>query len=83
MTTKLPFWIFTFALASAVYSADEKGPADDWKPASSNQSGKEYPKVNSEGRVKFRIVAPDAKTVGCTCRERREFTKGEEGAWYG
>ena len=58
-------------------------PVDDWKTASSNQAGKEYPKVNSEGRVKFRIVAPEAKSVGCTFRESSEFTKGEDGAWYG
>lgn len=83
MTTKLSFWIFASALASGIYAADEKMPADDWKPASSNQSGKEYPKVNSEGRVKFRIVAPEAKTVGCTFRDSSEFTKGEDGAWYG
>jgi enterochelin esterase-like enzyme len=83
MTTKVSLWIFASALASGVYAADEKAPTDDWKPASSNQSGKEYPKVNSEGRVKFRIVAPEAKTVGCTFRDSSEFTKGEDGAWYG
>jgi enterochelin esterase-like enzyme len=83
MKTKLSLWIFVSALASSVYAADEKAPADDWKPASSNQSGKEYPKVNSEGRIKFRIVAPEAKTVGCTFRESSEFAKGEDGAWYG
>jgi enterochelin esterase-like enzyme len=67
----------------AVYAGENKAPADDWKPATSNQAGKEYPKVNSERRVKFRIVAPDAKSVGCTFRESSEFTKGEDGAWYG
>lgn len=83
MTTKPFLWIFASALAWGVYAADDKAPSDDWKPASSNQSGKEYPKVNSEGRVKFRIVAPEAKTVGCTFRDSSEFTKGEDGAWYG
>jgi len=58
-------------------------PVEDWKPASSNQPGKEYPKVNSERRVKFRIVAPDAKKVGVSFRDSSEFTKGEDGAWYG
>jgi hypothetical protein len=33
--------------------------------------------------VKFRIVAPEAQTVGVTFRESSEFTKGEDGAWYG
>src|SRR5687768_12865917 len=63
--------------------AKENPPADDWKPASSNQPGKEYPQVNSEGRVRFRIVAPEAKDVGCTFRDSSEFKKGEDGAWYG
>jgi enterochelin esterase-like enzyme len=63
--------------------AQNDAPADNWKPASSNQPGKEYPMVNSEGRVKFRIVAPEAKSVGCTFRDSSDFTKGEDGAWYG
>ena len=63
--------------------AQDQAPADDWKPAASNQPGKEYPQVNSEGRVKFRIVAPEATSVGCTFRDSSEFTKGEDGAWYG
>lgn len=84
MRTTLSAFVFASALASGVCFAQEKAvPADDWKPASSNQPGKEYPKVNSEGRVKFRIVAPEAKTVGCTFRDSSEFAKGEDGAWYG
>lgn len=70
-------------LAMGWCEAAEQTPADDWKPATSNQPGKEYPKVNSEGRVKFRIVAPEAKSVGCTFRDSSEFKKGEDGAWYG
>jgi enterochelin esterase-like enzyme len=75
--------ILTFVSMLGVYAAESKPPVDDWKSATSNQPGKEYPKVNSEGRVKFRIVAPEAKSVGCTFRESSEFAKGEDGAWYG
>src|SRR5581483_3082431 len=64
-------------------SALPEGIADDFKPASTNQPGREYPQVNSQGRVKFRIVAPDAKSVGVTFRESTEFVKGEDGAWIG
>lgn len=63
--------------------AQDNGPADDWKPASSNQPGKEYPKVNSEGRVKFRIVATNAQSVGVSFRDGSAFTRGDDGAWYG
>jgi enterochelin esterase-like enzyme len=83
MKTHIAVVVFSSIFSLAVYSAENKTPADDWKPASSNQPGKEYPKVNSERRVKFRIVAPEAKTVGCTFRESSEFTKGADGAWYG
>jgi enterochelin esterase-like enzyme len=58
-------------------------PKDDWKPATSNQPGKEYPQVNSEGRVKFRIVAPQAQSVTVSFRDSSTFTKGEDGAWVG
>ena len=83
MKTKLFLFVFASMLSGGVCLGQDKAPADDWKPASSNQPGKEYPKVNSEGRVKFRIVAPEAKSVGCTFRDSSEFKKGEDGAWYG
>jgi len=79
--------LFHFAtpivLLGALCRALAAEPINDWKPAPSNQAGKSYPQVNSEGRVKFRIVAPEAKSVGCTFRESSDFAKGEDGAWYG
>lgn len=60
-----------------------EGIADDFKPATTNQPGHEYPQVNSQGRIKFRIVAPEAKSVGVTFRDSTEFVKGEDGAWIG
>src|SRR5687767_15961235 len=62
---------------------DNPPPADDWKPAPTNQKGKQYPQVNSEGRVKFRIVAPQAQSVGVSFRDSSPFVKGEDGAWVG
>ena len=70
-------------MAAPLCWAQNNEPANDWKPASTNQPGKDYPQVNSEGRVKFRIVAPEAANVGCTFRESSEFTKGDDGAWFG
>src|ERR1051326_5884291 len=63
--------------------AQTNEPANDWKPAPTNQGGKEYPKFNSEGRVKFRIAATNAQSVGVSFRDSSAFTKGEDGAWYG
>lgn len=60
-----------------------EGIKDDFKPAPTNQSGKEYPQVNSQGRIKFRVVAPEAKSVATTFRDSTEFVKGEDGTWIG
>ena len=76
MKTKLALLVLASILMSELCPAQTNAPADDWKPAPSNQAGKQYPQVNSEGRVKFRIVAPEAKSVGCTFRESSEFSKG-------
>lgn len=59
------------------------GIKDDFKPAPTNQPGRDYPQVNSQGRVKFRIVAPEAKSVGVTFRDSTAFVKGEDGSWIG
>src|SRR5436305_6482770 len=57
-------------------------PKEDFKPAPSNQSGKEYPQVNSERRARFRIVAPEAQSVTVSLG-KLALTKGQDGAWVG
>ena len=82
MKTKL-FLLAFVMLSNDPCTAQDNAPADDWKPAPSNQAGKEYPQVNSEGRVKFRIIAPKAQSVGVSFKDSSAFTKGEDGAWTG
>ena len=58
---------------------------EDFKPSSLNQPGKQYPQVNSERRVRARVVAPLATNVlleflGST---KYPLTKGDDGAWVG
>jgi len=83
MKTKLSLLAFGSILCGSLCAAEDKPPADDWKPAPSNQGGKQYPQVNSEGRVKFRVAAPKAQSVGVSFRDSSPFTKGEDGAWTG
>lgn len=64
-------------------AAQSNEPADDWRPATSNQPGREFPQVNSERRVRFRIVAPEARSVSVSFRDSSPFTKGDDGAWIG
>ena len=58
-------------------------PVEDFKPASSNQLGRQYPQVNSERRARFRIVAPQAQSVRVPEWGGITLTKGEDGAWVG
>jgi enterochelin esterase-like enzyme len=57
---------------------------EDFKPASTNQPGKEYPQVNSEGRVRASISAPVAQKVLLDISAvKYELTKDENGVWTG
>src|SRR5437660_3882637 len=57
---------------------------EDFKPSSLNQPGKQYPQVNSERRVRARVVAPEAQNVGLDIGAvKYPLKKGEDGAWVG
>ena len=62
-----------------------QGPAvNDFKPSSANQPGSEYPQVNSERRVRVRILAPQAQNVLLDIGAvKYPLTKAEDGAWIG
>ena len=83
MKTQYPLLVLALILSVPLCRAEDKPPADDWKPAPTNQEGRQYPQVNSEGRVKFRIVAPKAQTVGVSFKDSSPFIRGEDGAWTG
>ncbi|MDB6153525.1 MAG: enterochelin esterase-like enzyme [Chthoniobacteraceae bacterium] len=83
MNTKLSLLNLSLIAACRLCLGQGTPPADDWKPAQTNQNGKEYPQVNSEGRVRFRIVAPQAQSVGVSFKDSSTFTKGDDGAWVG
>jgi enterochelin esterase-like enzyme len=79
--------LFTTALIPVLWgplclSQTPPAPADDFKPASTNVPGSPYPQVNSEGRARFRVNAPNAKNVVVSLK-KTALTKGEDGAWTG
>ena len=53
---------------------------NDFKPASTNVPGLQYPQVNSEGRAMFRVNAPNARSVVVSLRNTA-LTKGDDGVW--
>lgn len=61
-----------------------KEPVNDWKPSCLNQRGKSYPMVNSEGRVRARVLAAQAQSVALDIGGKKyPLTKGDDGAWIG
>ena len=86
MKTKLSFLALVFLLSGQLCTAQTNEPAiEDFKPSSLNQPGKQYPQVNSEGRVRARVVAPQAQSVTFDFLGGAKYplTKGEDGAWVG
>ena len=66
---------------------DNAVPKEDFRPNPCNQPGQEYPQVNSEGYARFRVVAPDAKSVivslGLGGRGGTVLRKNKDGVWVG
>jgi enterochelin esterase family protein len=57
---------------------------EDFKPSSVNQPGKEFPQVNSEGRVRTQISAPEATKVQLDISAvKYDMVKDEKGIWTG
>jgi enterochelin esterase-like enzyme len=64
--------------------SNQTAAVEDFRPASSNQQGKQYPQVNSEGRVRASISAPQAQKVQLDIGGvRYDLTKDEKGVWTG
>lgn len=57
---------------------------EDFKPSAVNQQGKLYPQVNSEGRVRASILAPQANKVQLDLGGTKyDMVKDEKGIWTG
>jgi enterochelin esterase-like enzyme len=65
-------------------AAPQVAAVNDFKPSSANQPGSEYPQVNSERRVRVRIVAPQAQSVLLDIGAvRYPLAKQDDGSWIG
>ncbi|QDU23692.1 alpha/beta hydrolase-fold protein [Urbifossiella limnaea] len=68
-------------------AAPAGAPADDGKPAATTVGPAGYPRVHADGRVTFRLKAPDASKVqvftnyGLGAGGPWDMTKGEGGVW--
>ena len=66
---------------------DTRLPKEDFHPNVMNQPGQDYPQVNSEGYARFRVTAPDAKSVivslGLGGTGGTVLRKDKDGVWTG
>ncbi|MDM7925948.1 MAG: alpha/beta hydrolase-fold protein, partial [bacterium] len=71
--------------AGTVPAQTNPAPAkEDFKPSTCNQPGREYPQVNSEGRVRARISAPGANRVQLDISAvKYDLVKDTAGVWTG
>ncbi len=73
------FFFFAITMISAFAQIK-----DDFVSSPTNQDGREYPKVNPEGRVRVKIEAPDAKLVQLDIGGvKYDLTKDSDGTWIG
>jgi enterochelin esterase-like enzyme len=79
--------ITTLALLAGIAAlAQTNQPAsEDFQPSSLNQPGKQYPQVNSERRVRARVMAAQAQSVSLDFLGGAKYplTKEDDGAWVG
>jgi enterochelin esterase family protein len=72
----------TILLANANFA--QNAVVEDFKPSAVNQQGKQFPQVNSEGRVRAQIAAPNANKVQLDIGGvKYDLVKDEKGVWTG
>ncbi|WP_319590096.1 alpha/beta hydrolase-fold protein [uncultured Draconibacterium sp.] len=76
--------LLAFSAVFAIAQTADQIVVKDFKPSSVNQPGKEYPMVNSEGRVRVQIYAPEAEKVQLDISAvKYDLVKDENGVWTG
>jgi enterochelin esterase family protein len=82
MNIKHAFIAFIAAVFCQV--AQAQSVVEDFKPSSVNQPGKMFPQVNSEGRVRVCIPAPNAQKVQLDIGGvKYDLKKDDKGVWTG
>ncbi|MDZ7371885.1 MAG: alpha/beta hydrolase-fold protein [candidate division KSB1 bacterium] len=81
---KLFAFVMMLLLAFFTTGKSEQTVVEDFQPASTNQPGRDYPQVNSEGRVRVKISAPEAHRVQLDISAvKYDLVKDSTGVWIG
>jgi enterochelin esterase-like enzyme len=77
----------TTLLCGTCYAQTQTAALEDFKPSGLNQPFQDYPQVNSQGYVRFRIFAPQSDSVRVTLglggQGGTRLTKGADGYFTG
>lgn len=80
----MQFVLMLLLTISASLCFAQQQVVEDFKPSSVNQPGKDYPQVNSEGRVRVQISAPEAHKVQLDISAvKYDLVKDDKGVWTG
>ena len=81
----ISFIVSSVFFGSILFSVSSNSQVvEDFKPSAVNQLGKEFPQVNSEGRVRVQISAPEALKVQLDIGAvKYDLKKDEKGVWTG
>jgi Enterochelin esterase and related enzymes len=77
-----------FATGISLAQTSQTTIKEDFVSSSVNQPGQEYPKVNSQGYARFRVVSPQAQSVVVSlglggAKGGTPLAKAEDGSWMG
>ena len=76
--------LLIFSVSFSLAQTGQDRIIEDFKPSSVNQPGKDFPKVNSQNRVRVQIQAPQAKSVALDIGGvNYKLEKDNNGVWTG
>ena len=77
-------WVMILLFNGICFAQNAQTVVEDFKPSSTNQPGRDYPMVNSEGRVRVQIKAPEARRVQLDISAvKYDLAKDTDGVWTG
>jgi enterochelin esterase-like enzyme len=77
-------WLMILLFNGICFTPKAQTVVEDFKPSSTNQPGRDYPMVNSEGRVRVQIKASEAKRVQLDIGAvKYDLVKDTAGIWTG
>ena len=78
------YLILVFTTKICLAQSIQSKVVEDFKPSAVNQQGKQFPQVNSEGRVRTSITAPQANKVQLDLGGvKYDLVKDDKGVWQG